>query len=312
MSKKNKKGSKIRYFLTLIILCIALYYTYQYYKTNDFNDFIRSEIKLYTSNFQRDSQVKFENRTSYKIESPEYNDAMFYKKIQVNKNTPYKVTCMVKTNNVESKEETSGVGAQISIEGTTERSIAISGTQDWQKIELIFNSKNREELNLGFRLGGYLGEAKGEAWFSNFSIEEGTASENSDWKFACYIFETTDVNLNGNQIKLQVTQNDKKDIKNTIKLFETSCKELSKGKMTASCDIYEVDTPLSKLSYDNEFGYFVAPEDVEEQIKDKISENDYDHIFVIVRLGDEKHLEDIEVNDWIGLRFYGLLWNRLF
>lgn len=312
MSKKNKKGSKIRYFLTLIILCIALYYTYQYYKTNDFNDFIRSEIKLYTSNFQRDSQVRFENRASYKIESPEYNDAMFYKKIQVNKNTPYKVTCMVKTNNVESKEETSGVGAQISIEGTTERSIAISGTQDWQKIELIFNSKNREELNLGFRLGGYLGEAKGEAWFSNFSIEEGTASENSDWKFECFIFETTDVNLNGNQIKLQVTQNDKKDIKNTIKLFETSCKELSKGKMTASCDIYEVDTPLSKLSYDNEFGYFVAPEDVEEQIKDKISENDYDHIFVIVRLGDEKHLEDIEVNDWIGLRFYGLLWNRLF
>ena len=150
MSKNNQKGSKIRYFLTLIILCIVLYYTYKYYKTNDFNDFIRSEIKLYTSNFKRDSQVKFENRVSYKIESPEYNDAMFYKKIQVNKDTPYKVTCMVKTNNVKPQEEKSGVGAHISIEGTTERSIAISGTQDWQKIELIFNSKNREELNLGF------------------------------------------------------------------------------------------------------------------------------------------------------------------
>ena len=40
------------------------------------------------------------------------------------------------------KEEKSGVGAQISIEGTTERSTAISGTEDWQKIELIFNSKD--------------------------------------------------------------------------------------------------------------------------------------------------------------------------
>ena len=28
------------------------------------------------------------------------NDAMFYKEISVRKNTPYKVTCMVKTSNV--------------------------------------------------------------------------------------------------------------------------------------------------------------------------------------------------------------------
>lgn len=57
---------------------------------------------------------------------------------------------MVKTKDVQAKEEKSGVGAQISIEGTTERSVAIVGTQDWQKIEFIFNSKNREEINIGF------------------------------------------------------------------------------------------------------------------------------------------------------------------
>ncbi len=54
--------------------------------------------------------------------------------------------------------------------------------------------------------------------------------------------------------------------------------------MTAECDIYEIETPLSKLSYDKEFGYFVAAEDVEGQIKDVIEAHDYDHIFVIVRL----------------------------
>ena len=54
--------------------------------------------------------------------------------------------------------------------------------------------------------------------------------------------------------------------------------------MTANCDIYEIDTPLSKLSYDEEFGFYVAPEDVEPQIKDIISNNNYDHIFVVVRL----------------------------
>ena len=39
-----------------------------------------------------------------------------------------------------------------------------------------------------------------------------------------------------------------------------------------------------KLSYDKEFAYYVAPEDIENQIKDKITGSDYDHIFVVIRL----------------------------
>ena len=79
--------------------------------------------------------------------------------------------------------------------------------------------------------------------------------------------------------------------------------------MKANCDIYEIDTPITSLSYDNEFGYYVAPEDIEKQIKDIIDQKDYDHIFAIVRLGDEKHQTDIEINDWIGLGsmdYYGI------
>lgn len=282
--EQKRKTYKISYFITLAFLLILLYFAYQYYQTNNFGEFIRSEANIYTSHFSRDKETKYNNKRSYKIESQEYNDAMFYKKIKVNKNQPYKVTCMVKTNGVQSKEETSGVGAQIAIEGTTERSVAINGTQDWQKIEFIFNSKNREELNLGFRLGGYLGEAKGEAWFSDFTIEEGMTENDNKWKFACFIFKTTYVTVNQKQIKLSVTQSDITDISNTIRLFESSCINLSNGKMKADCDIYEIDTPLSKLSYDNEFGYYVAAEDIEEQIKEVISENNYDHIFAIVRL----------------------------
>lgn len=304
-----KQKKRISYYISLTILLIILYFAYQYYKINNFNDFVRSEANIYTSNFIRDNEIKYNNQKSYKIESPEYNDAIFYKKVKVEKNQPYKVTCMVKTKEVEAEEKISGVGAQISIEGTTERSIAIAGTEDWQKIELIFNSKNREEVNLGFRLGGYLGQAKGDAWFSNFTLEEGTLEDNNNWKFACFIFKTTDVNVNQKQVKLTVTQNDIRDIKNTINLFETACDNLSNRKMTANCDVYEIETPLSKLSYDNEFGYYVAAEDIEEQIRDTIAKNDYDHIFAIVKLGDEKHQNDIEVNDWIGLGamdYYGI------
>lgn len=285
MSYKNRtRFGNIAYTITLIFLIVMLYFAYQYYQTNNFNDFVRSEKNLYTSEFKRDSEIKYNNQRSYKISSAEYNDAMFYKNIKVEKDTPYRVRCMVKTKNVTSEEEKAGVGAEISIEGATERSVAIQGTNDWQEIELIFNSKNRESVNIGFRLGGNLGQAKGEVWFSNFTIEEGVAEQNNDWKFACFILNTTDVEINNEQIKLEVTKSDKNDIKNTIRLFENLCKTLSEEKMTAECDIYEIEEPLTKLSYDEEFGYYVSPEDVETHIKDTISKNTYDHIFIIVRL----------------------------
>lgn len=285
MAKKEKTLlGKITYWITVIILLVLLYYAYQYYQTNNFNNFVRSEANLYTSEFKRDDKVKYNDKKSYSIESKEFNDAMFYETVKVEKNQPYKVTCMVKTEDVEAEEGISGVGAHISIEGSTERSVAIQGTTDWQKIELIFNSKDREEINIGFRLGGNLGEAKGKAWFSEFTLEEGIPENNSNWEFACFIFKTTSVNIDNKQINLSVTENDVRDIQDTITRFENSCYTMSQGKMTAKCDIYEVNTPLSKLSYDEEFGYYVAPEDVEEQIKSTIETNDYDHIFVVVRL----------------------------
>lgn len=282
--KQTRKKYRISYYISLAILLVILYFVYQYYQQNNFNDFVRSETKLYTSQFTRDKEIKYNEKRSYKIENPEYNDAMFYKKVTVKKNQPYKVTCMVKTNNVQAKEETAGVGAGLAIEGTMERSVSITGTQDWQKIELIFNSKDREEINIGARLGGNLGEAKGEAWFADFSIEEGTVEQNNTWEFACFIFKNTDVTINNKRIQLEVTGNDIRDIQNTINLFEASCSTLSNRKMTAECDVYQIDTPLTQLSYDEEFGYFVSAENVENYIKDTIATHNYDHIFVIVRL----------------------------
>lgn len=285
MNKSPKKiKRKIPNLVAMIFLLVVLYGVYQYYQANNFYDFVKSEMNLYTSTFTKDKDIQYNHKRTYKIESTEYNDAMFYKSIKVKKNQPYKVSCMVKTREVQAKENNSGIGAQIAIEGTTERSVAVSGTQDWQKIEFIFNSKNREQVKVGFRLGGNLGEARGEAWFSDFSIEEGMTEQNSDWKFACFIFNTTQVTIHQQSIHLSVTQSDIRDIANTLKLFETSCYQLSKGKMTADCDIYQIETPLSKLSYSDEFGYYVSPEDIEDQIKETVAENSYDHIFAIVRL----------------------------
>ena len=304
----KKIGNIISWIIILIILVLA----FNFYKSNNFNEFIRSELELHTSEFRRDSEIKYSKADSYRIISNTANDATFYKKVKVEKNTPYKVTCMVKIENVVPENDLSGVGAQISVIGTTEKSVAITGTQDWQKIEMIFNSKDREEVDIGFRLGGYLGKCTGTAWFSDFTLEEGTSNESNNWNFACFIFENTDVVVDGKKVKISMTDNDISDIRDTIKRFKTTVNELSQNKMTANCDVYRVQEPITKLSYDEEFGYFVAAEDVENSIKDVVKQNDYDHIFVIIRLGNEKYRDDIQINDWIGLRFYGLLWNRIF
>lgn len=304
----KKIGNIISWIIIIIILILAL----NFYSKNNFNEYVRSEMNLHTSEFKRDSEVKYSKTNSYKITSNNENDATFYKKVKVQKNMPYKVTCMVKTENVKPEGDISGIGAQISIIGTTEKSVAITGTQDWQKIEMIFNSKDREEVDIGFRLGGYLGKCIGTAWFSDFTFEEGTISQNNNWKFACFIFENTDVVLNGKEINISMSETDINDIRDTIKRFGANIKDLSGNKMTADYDTYIVKDPITKLSYDEEFGYYVAAEDVEDSIKDVVKQNEYDHIFVIIRLGNEEYRNDIQVNDWIGLRFYGLLWNRIF
>lgn len=309
MKRRVNIKSLIIDMITFIILIIALYVAYQFYQKNNLNGFILSEANLNISYFQRDEELKYSDVSSYKITSNEFNDAMLSKKIDVQKNTPYKVTCMVKTKNVTAEKNSYGIGAQISITDTTERSVAISGDNDWQKIELIFNSKNRTTVDIGFRLGGVNGLAKGEVWFSDFKIEQGQPDEDNNWNMACFIFQNTNVNINNHQINIQTTSTDISDIKNTINRFENACNELSEGKMTAKCDIYQIQEPITSLSYDEEFGYFVSPEDIENQIKDIINKNNYDHIFAVVRLGNEEYQNDIEIKDWIGLGsmdYYGI------
>ena len=66
--KERTKKGKVGYILTLLFLCIILYFAYQFYQGNNFNDFIRSEANLYTSEFKRDSDVKYSNNEHIKID----------------------------------------------------------------------------------------------------------------------------------------------------------------------------------------------------------------------------------------------------
>lgn len=298
----------VKTLIEIAILIVCIFFLFKFYKNNDFNNFVLSEKNIKSSSFSRDDQVKCSNKSSYKISSPNYNDAMFYETIEVKKDTPYKVTCMVKTNNVESANKLAGSGAQISVEESTERSMAVSGTSDWQQIELIFNSKNREKVNVGFRLGGYVDDCKGEAWFSDFKIEEGKKEESSDWNFACFIFDNVNATVNGKNVDYTLSDSDVAHMQDTIRRFERSAQSLSENKMTAHCDIYRKSTPINTLTYDEQYGYYVAPESIEAQIKADVDANNYDHIFIVFKLDDK------EVKDWVGLGsmdYYGIGYSNI-
>lgn len=300
MKKEKSFTSKVFSWIFMIVMIFAIYKLFGLFKIFYFNGFTKAESTIGLSNFVRDSSIRYLGDNSYKIESKEINDAAFYKEIEVEPNTVYRVTCMVKTENVVPKEVNTDAGANISIIEEAEISKSIVGTNDWQQLELCFNSQARTKLKLGFRLGGNMGGAKGTAWFSNFKLEKGIKSEDSTWNVACFVFKTIDVNINGEQYKFSMSTSDIESVKSNMERYKTACKQLSNGKMQVTYKIYEMDDVINTISYSDEHGYYIDPYDVNQYIENTVLDNEYDYIFIALRMGNEN--KQIPVKEWVGLR----------
>lgn len=305
MKKKKSVFRRLLSFITLLLSIYVLLQVYGMYKEKNLNDFIRAEQNLYTSSFSRDFYVTLGKEGSYRIKSEQYNDAMFFKTVDVTPNTSYKISCMVKTENVVPKNSGTGGGAQISLEGTTERSQFVSGTQDWTEITLYFNSRNRTSVNIGFRLGGYDDTCTGTAWFDNIKLEKGVTDTSNEWNFVCFIFKNVNVNLNKNETiknyNISMNSEEINQIKINMSRFKSSIEDFANGKMRATYDVIQIDEPITSLSYDEKNAYYVNPENVNKIIDKYLEQNEYDHIFVAMKLGDLSKNIEIPVNDWIGL-----------
>ena len=302
----NNKGkirlASVLYIIAIIaILAIGL----NVYSEYNFYDYVKGVREEGRSLFTRDSEVKYSDEDSYKIENVDYNDAMFYKTIAVEPNTAYKVTCMVKTENVENEEGKIIGGAQIAINNTTECSGAVTGTTDWTELTFMFNSNNRTSVELGFRLGGYDECSKGTAWFSDFSIEEGAVDTDTNWHMACFFIENLDVDVNGENIKISMSSEDMSIMKSNMERLKNTIGNLSGNKMSITYDVINIEEPLTTLSYDEENKYYAGQKDVYPLINEYIKENEYDYIYVVVRLGDLA-ISDELLSDWIGLRSDGI------
>ena len=302
MQKTSKIIGKI---ISTIITLSLIFVAYKIYSVNNFNQYIKAEYNSGISKFKRDDEVKYSSVNSYRIENTDYNDAMFFRKISVNPNTPYKITCMIKTQDVKNKNEDTDAGAHICINGTVEKSDNVVGTTDWTKVEFVFNSKNRTELEVGFRLGGNYDDSIGTAWFSNITIESGLSDELNTWNFLCLLFDNVDVNVkikgNNQNVQLHLSETDKEDMRLCMQRFKNSMAELSENKISVTYDVIEEKEPITSMSYDEENGYYVSAYDIKNVIDKYISQGTYDHIFIAFRTGDINSKTEIPVNDWIGL-----------
>lgn len=304
--KKNKFSSIICIFIMLIVI----YILFGIYKTYYFNGFTKAEATTGISEFKRDKNEKYSDEWSYKIESDIQNDAAFYKEIEVEPHTPYKLTCMVKTENVVPSDVNTDGGACISIIEAPEISRSITGTNDWQLLELMFNSNSRTTIKLGCRLGGNSGTAQGTAWFSDFKLEKGLSLSDTNWNVACFVFENTDVEINGENMTFSMSSSEIEAVKNDMKNFQISCRRMSEKKMSISYEIYNIEEPLTTISYSDEHGYYFDPYDVNRMIEDTILEKNYDYIFTVMKMGNNE--KEIPVKNWVGLRKHGFIWNWIF
>lgn len=300
--RNQKGGLKLGTIIITIILIVFLVIAFNKFKENYFNGFEKATRNKAQTNFTRDSQIKYSESSSYKIENVEYNDSVIYKEIEVEQNTVYKVSCMVKTENVICKDENEEGGVSIGLLDTTEYSEAIVGTNEWKRMEFMFNSKNRDKVNISFRIGGNTNTCVGTVWFSDFKLEKGTNENNYDWNIGCFIINELDVNIDGKQYKLNTNTEDIENIKRNMKRFKEDCYEFSKKKMQVNYEITEIDIPVKTITYSEEHGYYLSYKDIKNIIYDKVKQEEYDHVFIVCRMeNDEGNISIPILNNWIGL-----------
>lgn len=94
------------------------------------------------------------------------NDVRFCQSVPVEAEGYYRIEC-----DVLYPESDEGAGANVSVAGTFAISEPLSGSPDWQHVELVGQTaEDAEEMIVCMRLGGYSALSKGEAWFKNFSV----------------------------------------------------------------------------------------------------------------------------------------------
>ena len=103
------------------------------------------------------------------IENRQSNDARVYQHIDAPTGSNYKITAMVKAENVPDE----GAGANISVMSYGGTSRRITGTTDWTEVTVYVEvTTGKEGFDVALCMGGYSAESTGKAYFDNVKVEK--------------------------------------------------------------------------------------------------------------------------------------------
>jgi alpha-L-arabinofuranosidase len=114
-----------------------------------------------------DSTVAHSGKNSVRISSAEGADASWFSVVSLRPYSTYRLSGWIKTQNL---EPGTGRGASFTFHGTDFRTQALVGTQDWTRLELVFDSGPNDALWLNCLFGGW-GKATGTAWYDDVQLE---------------------------------------------------------------------------------------------------------------------------------------------
>lgn len=285
--------------INLMIILIVIIIALNIIQVRNFNGLKLGQMESGTSTFSRDKTQTYHGEESYKIESQNYSDAMYFQTIKTEKNSVYKVSCQVKTENVICEAGEFG-GFNICLKDKTNKSPSLSGTNDWTEINFYFNSYHHDNIEIGFRLGENTGNCKGTVWICNFKIEKGVYKESKNWNFAVFIINHTDIKIGNETIKESMTTSQKNSIVRCMSRFKNTCEEFANGHMKIDYEIFDLNDTIKTLSYDEGAGYVIAQKDVYSIINQYVYDKNknFDHIFIVANIGDTINNDKI---DWLGL-----------
>lgn len=264
---------------------------------------------------------------SIKLENTDYNRTYVERTYNVEPNTTYKFSAMVKYSGYRldpnEKNKTSGaaIGEPNSYNGekwvASNDNSGVTNSNEWTLMEYIFTTgKDEKTHNLALLNGNaYTGNCKGTAWFSDVKLEK--AEMTNKWDILAVIFKNIDatIPLNGKTIRFQNTLSQSKidDInKYALDTLPSVFKELSDNKLNInSIDRYVENVTLTEKdltprSYQDAAktipsGYCTAPNKSEligKTLDKYLARKNYNQILIFVPLSSK----DVNIKgSWWGL-----------
>lgn len=117
--------------------------------------------------FALDETVFRSGKRSIRISSASGADASFQAVVPVEPYAKYRLSGWVKTKDLVPGRSR---GALVNLHGLDVQTPAVSGTQDWTRVEIIFDSGANDAVAVNCLFGGW-GRATGAAWWDDISLE---------------------------------------------------------------------------------------------------------------------------------------------